>query len=312
MHLSLVEGMEGGPRDNSDLYQLPPEIKARVDIQYQRDVARMRPEEAGRMDADYNAFLRELGGAPPPELMGQDGGPGGFGGGMGGPRRQRPGDELPDECKVFVGNLTALVNDQMLSQTFATFGSVVSSVVFGDRGYGFVNFASKEDAKASADAMNGKTLDGKPLVVRLRSERGGGGYGGGGAGGGAPQHQRDDAKLYVAGLPESIDERTLRGMFEHYGQVHDLKLVTDRETGKKKGFAFITMASAGVAQVGAVFVLWLPKSKDRMTILIERSRKRNISLLKCGFRHLEKTVCVCVCVCVLLLFWGLLVLYRWV
>lgn len=38
------------------------------------------------------------------------------------------------------------------------------------RGYGFVHYTNAQDAKMAMDGMDKKTVDGKPLVVRLRSE----------------------------------------------------------------------------------------------------------------------------------------------
>jgi cold-inducible RNA-binding protein len=49
-------------------------------------------------------------------------------------------------------------------------------------------------------------------------------------------------KLFVAGFPNDFDEVDLREMFELYGEVLSAKLVTDRATGKSKGFGFIEMA----------------------------------------------------------------------
>ncbi len=48
-------------------------------------------------------------------------------------------------------------------------------------------------------------------------------------------------KLFVAGLPSDFDEVDLREMFELYGVVSAAKLVTDRATGKSKGFGFVEM-----------------------------------------------------------------------
>ena len=48
-------------------------------------------------------------------------------------------------------------------------------------------------------------------------------------------------KLFVAGLPSDFDETDLKEMFELYGELRSAKLITDRETGKSKGFGFIDM-----------------------------------------------------------------------
>ncbi|HWB24844.1 MAG TPA: hypothetical protein VG738_05160 [Chitinophagaceae bacterium] len=48
-------------------------------------------------------------------------------------------------------------------------------------------------------------------------------------------------KLFVASLPPDFDETDFREMFELYGDVTSAKLITDRATGKSKGFGFIDM-----------------------------------------------------------------------
>lgn len=48
-------------------------------------------------------------------------------------------------------------------------------------------------------------------------------------------------KLFVASLPADFDETDFREMFELYGEITSAKLVTDRATGKSKGFGFIEM-----------------------------------------------------------------------
>lgn len=50
-------------------------------------------------------------------------------------------------------------------------------------------------------------------------------------------------KLFVAGLPFDFDDIDLKEMFELYGEVTSSKLVTDRATGKSKGFGFVEMAN---------------------------------------------------------------------
>lgn len=56
------------------------------------------------------------------------------------------------------------------------------------------------------------------------------------------------SKIYVGNLPYSVTEEDLRSLFEQYGAVEDVKLIIDRETGRSKGFAFISLASAADAK----------------------------------------------------------------
>lgn len=48
-------------------------------------------------------------------------------------------------------------------------------------------------------------------------------------------------KLYVGNLPYTAGENDIREAFKQYGDVQEIKLITDRETGNSKGFAFVTM-----------------------------------------------------------------------
>jgi len=55
-------------------------------------------------------------------------------------------------------------------------------------------------------------------------------------------------KIYVGNFPYSVDESQLRDLFAAYGQIDDLALIMDRETGRPKGFAFITFATQQSAE----------------------------------------------------------------
>ena len=55
-------------------------------------------------------------------------------------------------------------------------------------------------------------------------------------------------RLYVGNLPFSADEDSVRALFGQNGEVTDVKLITDRETGRPRGFGFVEMSSAEEAQ----------------------------------------------------------------
>jgi RNA recognition motif-containing protein len=54
-------------------------------------------------------------------------------------------------------------------------------------------------------------------------------------------------KVYIGNLNYSVDEDILRKIFEEYGEVEDVKIIVDRNTGRSKGFAFVTMNTAEAA-----------------------------------------------------------------
>jgi len=49
----------------------------------------------------------------------------------------------------------------------------------------------------------------------------------------------DDRKLFVGGISWDTTEEGLNEYFSSYGQLESVKLITDRETGRSKGFAFV-------------------------------------------------------------------------
>ena len=96
---------------------------------------------------------------------------------------------------IYVGNLSRETTEDELRQAFEAFGQVTSVNVIKDRysgesrGFGFVEMATKSEAQAAINGVNGTTLGERTLSVneaRPRSEGGGGRrpYGGGGFGGG--------------------------------------------------------------------------------------------------------------------------------
>ena len=50
-------------------------------------------------------------------------------------------------------------------------------------------------------------------------------------------------KIYVGNLPFSTTDNELRDLFGQFGEVESARIVTDRETGRSRGFAFVTMGT---------------------------------------------------------------------
>ena len=49
-------------------------------------------------------------------------------------------------------------------------------------------------------------------------------------------------KIYVGNLSFQTSEDEVRKLFEHYGTVQSVRIITDRETGRSKGFGFVEMS----------------------------------------------------------------------
>ena len=57
-----------------------------------------------------------------------------------------------------------------------------------------------------------------------------------------------EKRLYVGNLPYTTTEEELRTLFGQAGQVTSIAIITDRDTGRSKGFGFVEMATAADAQ----------------------------------------------------------------
>ena len=55
-------------------------------------------------------------------------------------------------------------------------------------------------------------------------------------------------KLYVGNMNFRTTEESLEQLFSNYGEVQEVAVITDRETGRPRGFAFVTMDDEGGKQ----------------------------------------------------------------
>ena len=58
--------------------------------------------------------------------------------------------------------------------------------------------------------------------------------------------------IYVGNLPFSATEEDVHKLFSNYGTVESVNLITDRETGRPRGFGFVEMSSRGPAAIDAL------------------------------------------------------------
>jgi RNA recognition motif-containing protein len=56
------------------------------------------------------------------------------------------------------------------------------------------------------------------------------------------------SKLYVGNCSFDVTEQQLRDVFSAYGEVNSVSVITDRDTGRPRGFAFVEMSDSGAAQ----------------------------------------------------------------
>ena len=79
--------------------------------------------------------------------------------------------------KLFVGSLSWNTTDQSLREFFSSVGNVVSAQVIMDRqtgrsrGFGFVEYATEEEAEKAIKELNGQSLDDRNIVVNEAREK---------------------------------------------------------------------------------------------------------------------------------------------
>ncbi|GAB4860586.1 hypothetical protein Ancab_035747 [Ancistrocladus abbreviatus] len=150
--------------------------------------------------------------------------------------------EPPEEAKLFVGNLPYDVDSEKLAQIFEPAGVVeISEVIYNrdtdqSRGFGFVTMSTVEEAEKAVEMFNRYDLNGRLLTVNkaaprgTRPER-------------LPRAFEPTFRVYVGNLPWDVDNARLEEVFSEYGKVVESRVVYDRETGRSRGFGFVTMAS---------------------------------------------------------------------
>ena len=79
-------------------------------------------------------------------------------------------------------------------------------------------------------------------------------------------------KIYVGNLPYSVNDDILQSNFAEFGGVSSAKVMMDRETGRSKGFGFVEMANAEVAQAAITALHGM--SVDGRSIVVNLARPR--------------------------------------
>ena len=79
-------------------------------------------------------------------------------------------------------------------------------------------------------------------------------------------------KIYVGNLNFSATEATLRSLFEAYGSVESVKLVTDRDSGQPRGFGFVEMTN--VAEAAKAIAGLNGKDLEGRTLIVNEARPK--------------------------------------
>ena len=82
-------------------------------------------------------------------------------------------------------------------------------------------------------------------------------------------------KLYIGGLSWNTDEAILRSTFEKFGDLDEVKVISDRDTGRSRGFGFITFSDR--EQADEAISAMNGTELDGRTITVNEARERGDS-----------------------------------
>ncbi|KAJ9667812.1 hypothetical protein H2201_001998 [Coniosporium apollinis] len=134
---------------------------------------------------------------------------------------------------MFIGGLNWDTTDQSLKDYFSQFGEVTECTVMRDgatgrsRGFGFLTFKDPKTVNivmVKEHYLDGKIIDPKRAIPREEQER--------------------TAKIFVGGVSQEATERDFREFFQQFGRVIDATLMMDKDTGRPRGFGFVTFDGA--------------------------------------------------------------------
>lgn len=89
--------------------------------------------------------------------------------------------------------------------------------------------------------------------------------------------------IFCGSLPWSLEESDLRGYFEAYGEVSSARIITDRATGRSKGFGFVEMPNDSEAQQ-AIDGLNGSEMKGRDVVVNQAEDRKRDNDRRGGFR----------------------------
>lgn len=96
--------------------------------------------------------------------------------------------------------------------------------------------------------------------------------------GGVTQKDTTYTKIFVGGLPYHTTDQSLREFFEQFGEIEEAVVITDRQTGKSRGYGFVTMSNQAAAERAC---------KDPNPII--DGRKANVNLAYLGAKPRVQT-----------------------
>ncbi|CAL5874919.1 uncharacterized protein PFLUO_LOCUS9221 [Penicillium psychrofluorescens] len=243
---------EPGDEDDlfADLYDADESTNrttAAVDVPRQDDSASLGPAAQPPVNSGFDAAPEPLAVQDPYQTSGFDqgyqNGSGGFDAGsvpnMAATTDNEPqaGTGIKEDGKMFIGGLNWETTDQSLRDYFSQFGEVQECTVMRDsatgrsRGFGFLTFRDPKTVNTvmvKEHYLDGKIIDPKRAIPRDEQEK--------------------TSKIFVGGVSQEATEQDFKQFFMQFGRVVDATLMIDKDTGRPRGFGFVTFDSEAAVE----------------------------------------------------------------
>ncbi|KAK2750659.1 hypothetical protein FQN57_002732 [Myotisia sp. PD_48] len=153
------------------------------------------------------------------------------------PEAENQGTGIKEDGKMFIGGLNWETTDQSLKDYFSQFGEVLECTVMRDgstgrsRGFGFLTFVDPKTVNTvmvKEHYLDGKIIDPKRAIPRDEQER--------------------TSKIFVGGVSQEATEQDFKQFFMQFGRVVDATLMIDKDTGRPRGFGFVTFDSEAAVE----------------------------------------------------------------
>ncbi|CCF57161.1 hypothetical protein KAFR_0C01680 [Kazachstania africana CBS 2517] len=141
-------------------------------------------------------------------------------------------DISKDNCKMFIGGLNWETTEETLRDYFNKYGHVTDLKIMKDsntgrsRGFGFLTFehpSSVDEVVKTQHILDGKVIDPKRSIPR--------------------EEQDKTGKIFVGGIGADVRPKEFEEFFSQYGNIIDAQLMLDKDTGRSRGFGFVTYDS---------------------------------------------------------------------
>lgn len=135
-------------------------------------------------------------------------------------------------AKTFLGGLDWQTTEEKLVEHFSKYGEIVDYTIMKDnatgrsRGFGFLTF--KDPASVDALLKDRHILDGKLIDPKRAISK---------------EDQEKVGKIFIGGIDPMVTEQEFDEFFSQFGKIIDCQLMIDKDTGRSRGFGFITYDS---------------------------------------------------------------------